>query len=137
MSLTHLSITDFSFAISSSPLREPMRLSMKSFLSASVLSEMSVPSMSMGFMCVLDDGDISMTSPPRVLVSFPYSLSGSIIIMSASPLRKLCTISFFAQKLFPLPDTPSMNSLPFRSVSLSILTMFLDILLRPYHIPFL
>ena len=72
-----------------------------------------------------------ITDPPSALTSGPYSDSGSMIMMSASPESIRLTISFFAVKDLPPPGTPSMNELPFISLLRSAMIMFLDITLFP------
>ena len=55
-----------------------------------------------------------------------YSLSGSMIMISASDASMRLVISFLAVKDLPEPDTPRMNELPFRSFLLSAIIMFFE-----------
>ena len=57
-----------------------------------------------------------ISSPPRDSTNLGYSLSGSIISISAFGSRSaIDTISFFAVNDLPLPDTPNINELPFNN----------------------
>ena len=57
-----------------------------------------------------------ITSPPNALTRALYSLSGSMITISASGFeRKIDTISSLTINDLPLPGTPSTILLPLRS----------------------
>ena len=73
-----------------------------------------------------DVADISITEPPSAFTSGAYSLSGSMIIISASDASIRFVISFLAVNDLPEPDTPRMNELPFRSFLLSAIIMFFE-----------
>ena len=87
--------------------------------------------------CDTDLNQITVTQALKIgvvqaLAIIPgISRSGSTIRMSASVESIRLTISFFAMKDLPPPDTPRMNALPFRSLLLSAIIMFLDMTLLP------
>ena len=69
--------------------------------------------------------EILMISPPRAFTSCEYSRSGSIIITSASEERMIFSISPFAAKDLPPPDTPRIKELPLSSCLRSAIIIFL------------
>ena len=76
--------------------------------------------------------EIWISSPPNDSISLGYSLSGSMIIISAfGSLSVIETISFFAVKDLPEPDTPKIKELPFNNSLLSAIIIFLLITFSP------
>ena len=73
-----------------------------------------------------------ISCPPKLSTNLGYSLSGSIIIISAlGSLKAIETISFLAVNDLPDPDTPKIKELPFNNSLLSAIIIFLLITLSP------
>ena len=72
-----------------------------------------------------------ITSPPNPSIKGPYSLSGSITIISSLVDRAIFTISLLAVKDLPLPDTPSTKPLPFNSSRRLAIIRFLEMTFWP------
>ena len=67
-----------------------------------------------------------MTDPPIARTSGAYSLSGSMIMMSASDAKARFVISFFPVNDLPDPDTPKINELPLSNFLLSAMIIFFE-----------